>query len=635
MSRATASCAALLSLLVLASGGCRGAGGPGSRSSPGASPRPSPATPPAPAAVTPAPTPTPAATAAPTPAPTPASTPAPDEVAAAVEQVLATARHPWLRWPDLSDVADPLRDLYGAEPDHLVWFEGGRPVPALAGALAAVAGAADRALEPADYDAERLAAGWKREQGPSPVAGTDRALFDLAMSAAVLREIGAVHHGRVDPRTLGWAYDVGPKKLDRAALLLEARNGEGVPALLDRLEPTYAHYAWLKKALARYRELAQAGEPPTVPDLPKGRRKLGPRQPWPGVEPLRARLVVFGDLSPDAPQPTAADGTPVYDGPLVDALKRFQERHVLDGVVGPATIAALNVPLAARVRQLELAMERGRWLPPLEKQPTIFVNIPLFSLWATDPVGGREPLNMKVVVGGSLENQTPVFVQHMGYVVFRPYWNVPTSIAAREIVPHARRDRSWLERQGFEIVASYAEDAGPLPATRETLDEVEAGTLLVRQEPGPRNALGLVKFVFPNHENVYLHGTPSRSLFLRARRDLSHGCIRVEHPTELAEWVLRDVPGWDREHIEQAMQGERPTTVKLGEPLTVVLFYDTVQVTADGAVHFANDIYGHDAQLAQALAHGYPYPEAPPPAAGEGQARGPGRVSSSSSGGRR
>jgi murein L,D-transpeptidase YcbB/YkuD len=177
--------------------------------------------------------------------------------------------------------------------------------------------------------------------------------------------------------------------------------------------------------------------------------------------------------------------------------------------------------------------------------------------WATDPVGGREPLDMKVVVGSSLENQTPVFVQKMGCVVF----------------------------------------------------------------------------VIPNDENVYLHGTPSRSLFRRARRDLSHGCIRVEHPAELAEWVLRDVPGWDREHIDEAMQGEQPTTVELEEPLTVVLFYDTLQVTGDAVVSFTSDIYGHDAELDRALAHGYPYPEAAPVTVRA--SAGNSRVSSSSSAGRR
>jgi murein L,D-transpeptidase YcbB/YkuD len=420
-----------------------------------------------------------------------------------------------------------------------------------------------------------------------------------------------VHHGRVDPRTIGWGYDVGPKKLDRAALLLEARGGAGVKDLLDRLEPSYPHYRRNRRELARYRALAGKGEPPAVPELPRGRRKIEPGQPWEGLEALRARLVVLGDLAPHPPPVEAPAGTPLYEGPLLDAVKRFQARHVLDadGVVGAGTIAALNVPLAARVRQLELAMERGRWLPPLDEHPTVFVNIPIFRLWASDPVSGTEPVRMKVVVGKSLEHRTPVFVQHMDYVIFRPYWNPPRTIVTKEILPHARHEASYLEREDLEIVASGDEDAVALPPTPENLDAVAAGRLYVRQRPGPRNALGLAKFIFPNHENVYMHGTPATQLFQRTRRDFSHGCIRVEDPTRLAEWVLRDVPGWTRKRIEEAMQGARPTRVNLKEPLMVVLFYDTVHVNSEGVVHFASDIYGHDRELDRVLARGYPYPE--------------------------
>jgi murein L,D-transpeptidase YcbB/YkuD len=527
--------------------------------------------------------------------------------------VLETARHPWLRWPDLADLVPALRETYGAEADRLFWFAGDRPYPAIAGAVAAVAGAAERALEPADYDAARLEAEWRRLQAPPAVAGTDRALFDLAVSVAVLRVTGSVHHGRVDPRTLGWGYDVGPKKLDCAALLREARSG-GVPALLDRLEPSYPHYLRNRRELARYRGLARAGEPPPVPALSKGRRKVEPGQPWDGVGALRARLAVFGDLAADAPRASAPDATPLYEGALMEAVKRFQARHVLDadGVVGAATIDALNVPLAARVRQLELAMERGRWLPPLDRAPTVFVNVPLFRLWASDPVREEEPLRMRVVVGRSLDNRTPIFVQHMEYVVFRPYWSPPYGIAAREIVPHARRDPSYLEKEDLEIVARGDESAPALPATPENLDAVVAGRLFVRQRPGPRNSLGLAKFIFPNHENVYMHGTPATQLFSRTRSDFSHGCIRVEDPARLAEWVLRDVPGWTLERIDAAMRDGRPTRVNLGEPLMVVLFYDTVHVNSEGVVHFVGDIYGHDRALDRALARGYPYPEAAP-----------------------
>ena len=196
----------------------------------------------------------------------------------------------------------------------------------------------------------------------------------------------------------------------------------------------------------------------------------------------------------------------------------------------------------------------------------------------------------------------------MEYVIFRPYWSPPPSIVRSEIVPHARRDPSYLERQNMEIVASGDENAPALAATPENLDKVASGKLYVRQKPGEKNSLGLAKFIFPNSENVYMHGTPAQSLFARARRDFSHGCIRLEDPARLAEWVLRDSPEWTRERIDAAMHGDRPTQVNLKEKLTVFIFYDTAYVDSKGVVYFADDSYGHDAQLEKALRHGYPYP---------------------------
>ena len=198
--------------------------------------------------------------------------------------------------------------------------------------------------------------------------------------------------------------------------------------------------------------------------------------------------------------------------------------------MGSATIEALNVPLSARVRQLELAMERGRWLPSLGERPTVFVNVPIFRLWASDPLRGEEALRMNVVVGKSMSHNTPIFIEEMEYVVFRPYWNPPYGIVTEEILPKARRDPSYLEAERFEIVASGDDDASALPATPENLDAVAAGRLYVRQKPGPRNSLGLAKFIFPNRENIYMHGTPAPYLFARTRRDFSHGCIRLEDP---------------------------------------------------------------------------------------------------------
>jgi murein L,D-transpeptidase YcbB/YkuD len=320
---------------------------------------------------------------------------------------------------------------------------------------------------------------------------------------------------------------------------------------------------------------------------------------------------VFGDLAKDAPPPAAGpDGLPLYDGALVDAVKSFQGRHGLDpdGVIGAGTLETLNVPLAHRVRQLELAMERMRWLPDMHDRASIFVNVALYRLWANDPASGQEPERMRVVVGQSLDHQTPIFLEQMEYVVFRPYWNPPYGITRKEILPKARRDPSYLARQHYEIVASGDDGAPALPVTPRNLDQVAAGRLFIRQTPGPHNSLGLVKFMFPNDDQVYMHGTPAQSLFSRARRDFSHGCIRLEDPARLAAWVLRDQPDWTPERIKTAMDGSRPTRVNLKRPITVVLFYDTVHVNSEGVVFFVDDIYGHDRALDAALRKGYPYP---------------------------
>jgi murein L,D-transpeptidase YcbB/YkuD len=539
--------------------------------------------------------------AAPSPrAPAPTLDPA---VADTISTILTAANHPGLTWSVFGDVADDLRPLYDAEPDKLLWFDNATPLPATERTLAAVAAAAEHGLDPADYDAASLSAQWQQLRNGAGAA-PDRALFDLGLSIGAARMLRAVHLGRVDPATMLWGYHIERKKIDPAAVLREVREGKGLAVLLDELEPQVSHYARARRTLAAYRALAAAGEPEPVPALPKGQTKVEPGKPWAGVPQLAARLRVLGDLA--EPLPTE----PVYSGPLVAAVKRFQERHVLeaDGVIGAATIKALNVPLADRVRQIELAMERMRWLPPLGDRPNVFVNVALFRMWATDPASGEEPLRMNVVVGQSLNHKTPLFVEQMEYVVFRPYWNPPRSIIVKELIPKARLDPGYMDRERLEIVATGDDNAKALPPTPENLSAVVAGKLFIRQKPGPSNSLGLAKFIFPNDEDVYMHGTPAQQLFSRARRDFSHGCIRLEDPARFAEWVLRDDPQWNRARINQAMQHDRPTRVNLKQPLTVVLFYDTVHVNSESVVFFADDIYGHDRALDAALRAGYPYP---------------------------
>jgi L,D-transpeptidase YcbB len=528
------------------------------------------------------------------------------DLASTVTMVLTSARHPEMAWPELPDVAPTLKELYDAEPDHLFWFNGTQPLPGVAGVVRGLAMADEQGLRRADYDADRLLEEWVGLRSGAPVEPAQRALFDLALSANVARLVAAVQHGRVDPATLRWGYATVPRSLDRAKVLRDLRGSGDLGRLLGKLQPPFAHYARAKTTLARYKKMA-AAEPPLVPELAKG-QKIEPGKPWAGVAPLAARLRALGDLRAEpAAAPAASD---LYQGALVEAVKSFQRRHGLepDGVIGRDTVAALDVSVAQRVRQIELAMERMRWLPDMSERPSVFVNLPLFRLWASDPKTGEEPVRMNVVVGKSMEHKTPIFLDQMEYVIFRPYWNPPYSITVKEIVPHARRDPGYLARENMEIVASGDDGAEALPATDQNLSGVLAGRLRLRQKPGPRNSLGLAKFIFPNADNIYMHGTPAPQLFARARRDFSHGCIRLEDPARLAEWVLRDQPEWTRAKIDAAMHGERPTRVNLKQPLSVVLFYDTVHVNSEGVVFFVNDIYGDDRQLDAVLGQGYPYP---------------------------
>jgi len=557
------------------------------------------------------PTPHVQATASPLASPPPEPDGPPDPaVAKAVGEVIHSARHPELKWPDVSDVAPTLQALYDAEPDGLFWFAGTVPYPGVASVVDALPQAAiEQGLDPADYDAAAIAARWATVRAGG--TATQRAMFDLGLSVSLLRLETAVHLGRIDPNAaLGWDYASMRKSFDPTPLLRELRLGAALDRGLALLEPSFTHYARARRVLANLRTAVANGEPPQVPEIQKPLKKIEPAKPWIGVPALAARLRASHDL-PAGQEAIASDasGPPLYTGPLVDAVKSFQRRHGLepDGVIGAGTIAKLNVPIAHRIRQVELGMERMRWLPPMANEPTIFVNVPLFRLWATDPSVEGEPLRMNVVVGKSLDHHTPIFMAQMAYVVFRPYWNPPYNILKNEILPRARRDPSYLAKENLEIVASGDDSAPALRATPDNLAAVAAGRLTMRQKPGPKNSLGLAKFIFPNSESIYMHGTPAQSLFSRARRDFSHGCIRLENPAALAEWVLRDQPEWTKEKILQAMNGDRPTRVNLTKPLTVVLFYDTFHVSSQGVVYFVDDIYGDDKQLDEWLRKGYPY----------------------------
>ena len=483
-------------------------------------------------------------------------------------------------------------------PAHAVWLDAaGRPSASAREVLRLLADAASDGLAPADYRADELARQAAALQGAAEAAPEQLAAFESALDAALRRYAHDLRLGRIDPRTLGFRV---PRRAGEATdfttLLHAAAAEQRLSQAVAELRPRVGQYGKLREALAHYRALAAV----EAPRLPAG-RPVKPGERYAGAAALQRMLLAFGDLRADTPAATDR-----YDGALAQGVQRFQARHGLaaDGVLGAATLAALNVPPAQRVQQLELALERLRWLPDLAAQPFVAINIPMFRLWARDPaMPAATPISMPVVVGRALDTQTPVLFDDMRHVIFRPYWNVPRSILRNEVLPALQRDPAWLRRNDMDIVRGAGDDAQPVALDAASLAGLRQGALRVRQRPGPRNSLGLVKFIFPNDDNVYLHGTPATALFGRARRDFSHGCVRVADPVGLAQWVLRGEPQWTRERIEAAMAGPAPLRVDLKRPLPVILFYVTAMVIpVDGALHFADDIYGHDARLARALA---------------------------------
>ena len=461
-------------------------------------------------------------------------------------------------------------------PPELRWIRDGAPTAQAISLIRALESSALAGLDPADYDgplwAERLAS------LHSPGA---QSAFDEALTQAAERYVADLSSGRIDPREAGAA--LRPEgALDARAFVRALAGADDVEESLRGIEPRLPDYHRALRALREYAELARRDPAVRL----EAAAMVNPGDRWMGTPRLAERLALLGDLR--VPHGSAD----LYDGAIVDAVRRFQERHGLspDGRIGPATLRALNVPLPARVAQLQLAIERLRWLPQRYAAPPIVVNIPEYRLRAYGP---PDVLALRVVVGTAYEHPTPIFASVVEKVVFRPPWNVPASIEREELADQFERDPAALARLGFEALDEQDRPVEP----PEAIAGLRSGALRLRQAPGPKNALGLVKFDLPNPYGVYLHGTPAQRLFARERRDFSHGCIRVEHADELAARLL----GWPLERVRAAMLGDRTLTVALPVRLPVLVLYATALVREDGTVQFFEDVYGADADLQRAL----------------------------------
>ncbi len=514
-----------------------------------------------------------------------------------------------LRWPNYSDYQPAVKTFYDDRNNEVAWTRDGRPTkPALA-FIQAFNDAAAKGLNPEDYDGPRWAA---RVQALSSKNEDGIAQFDVAMTIAVMRYISDLHIGRVNPTHFNFDINVDTKKYDLAEFVSDQSvDAEDVPKLIASVEPNSAQYRATEAALAHYLDLArqESASPTLSQPLADVAKPLALGQPYPGAQALLARLQLEGDAPADE---TAAT---TYDQPLSDAVKSYQHRHGLpeDGKLTPQTIKSINVPLSSRVVQLQDSLERWRWLPDQYLNAPLIVNLPEFVLHAYD-ADHKPVFTMKVVVGKVIgEHQTPVFAHMMQYLIFRPYWNVPADIARKELVPHMESNKGYLAAKNFEVT-----DSKGTILTGYTAQQVAHGGVMVREKPGPKNSLGLVKFMFPNQYDIYLHSTPAPELFNRSRRDFSHGCVRVQEPDKLAAWVLSGQKDgnddWTLEKVQQAMNsGPDNHQVNLKTPIPIVIFYVTGFVEDDGHTHFFDDIYGYDAQLQAVLAKGMPYPTKPEP----------------------
>lgn len=479
----------------------------------------------------------------------------------------------------------------------LDWFGPHGPTAQVNEAIDLLRQAGDYGLDPADYQAQALSDAVQGQAKSGNWNELRRAQFGAALTEAMQRYLSDLQSGRVTPAQVGARFAPLRRPVQDAATWLREALASGrlseTAQDITRQQPMAQP---LQAALQRYRELAQA--PGWLAPLPlplPASGKLVAGDAYPALPELERRLTSLGDL-PARMAPLQVDDV------LIAAVRQFQLRHGLepDGVVGRWTLAQLNVTPAQRVRQIALTMERLRWTPLLQGRRMIVVNVPEFMLRAYTVESGRIRIQqeMKIIVGKALDTRTPLFDEDMRYIEFSPYWNVPRSIALQETLPRLREDPAYFVQQGFEFVSADRRVVGTLSDV--AIEAVQQGQWRIRQRPGPRNALGAIKFIFPNNANIYLHHTPAPQLFARQRRDFSHGCIRVEAPVALARFVLQDDPDWNLERIEEAMTSGVSRTMRLREPLPVLIAYSTV-VVKHGQVFFHEDLYGHDRLLNDAL----------------------------------
>jgi len=492
------------------------------------------------------------------------------------------------------------------------WCDSCGPLPQAEILIRAIGLAAQEGLRPEDYHLtkiEHTLETIRQSQGNEGQCDPDLlADLDLLLTQAFLTYGTHLLAGRIDPETIDPGWYSKHRERDLAHDLQQALESNRIEETLHDLVPRHLGYMRLRDQLTRYRRIAAQGGWPAIPDYPRMMKaeydkhaRSSRRRPTVTlggfIRSLRTLLVLTGDLSPGF-----EDGRNVYDGNFEEAIRAFQARHGLEvnGCIDEPTLAAMNVPVDERIRQIELNMERFRWLPQDFGNRYVLINIAGYELNAVE--NNRTKITMRVVVGKPLR-RTPVFSDKMTYLVFNPYWYVPPTIATEDLLPIIRKNPDFFAQKEIKVIKRQGPKTIEIDHTAidwSSIDSID-NRFTLRQEPGPNNPLGRIKFIFPNKYDVYIHDTPSKGLFEKSERTFSSGCIRIEHPIELAEFVLSKDERWTRERINSIIEKGNEQTLVLPEPVPVHLFYWTAWVDGDGAVHFSNDVYERDKPLIEAL----------------------------------
>ena len=490
-----------------------------------------------------------------------------------------------------ADIDKRLTEIYHGNKLQPFWIKDGKPSLRAADILAVLKDAESHGLNPASYFVDKIDQYWDSKD----TAGLVR--LDILLTMGMMRYVADQREGRMEPRTLDPKLFAGARdvEVDWDILKKTAFEAPDMKAFLAQQAPTFQQYSELQKKLIEYRALAAKGGWPSIP----AGKVLKPGMDDQRIKTIRKRLVSTEELTIENID------SAVFDTALGEAIKGFQKRHNLnpDGVIGNETLAAMNVPVSSRIDQIIINMERYRWLKRLRDDSLVVVNIAGFEAAAGKP--GKFDIMMPVIVGKAY-HKTPVFSDTIKYVDFNPFWNVPNSIARNEMLPKLQKNPDYLGTKNMRIFLGWDPDSPELDPTTidwSNVSKKDMNRYRIRQDPGPNNALGTLKIIFPNKYNVYLHDTPSHGLFKQERRAFSHGCIRMGRPAEMAALVLGgEEKGWSVARVNEIVASRKRQVVSLDQPMSVYILYRTAFVNPeDHALYFYEDIYGRDQLLEKAL----------------------------------